>query len=164
MNYQHLWSTQPKAYGAGSLGRHMQRLERLSQPDAISQEAEDSHSDAHKIAVSQEAKSNPVLALRLIQQGKPYQQALQKLQSSARHFSRFTQRIMEKSYPGWECLDTEDQNMAAFQYSVLNNDSNGYHAGLKAALVAIEKFVEPLTLEDVLKLQSRHSSGENHNA
>lgn len=154
MNYQHLWSTQPQAYGAGSLGRHMQRLERLSQPDAISQEAEDSHSDAHKIAVSQEAKSNPVLALRLIQQGKPYQQAMQKLESSARHLSRFTQRIMAKSYPGWECLDTEDQNMAAFQYSMVNNDINGYHTGLKAALVVLDKFVEPLTLEDITRLSN----------
>lgn len=164
MNYQHLWSTQPKAYGAGSLGRHMQRLERLSQPETDVSPAVDSHSDAHKIAVSQEAKSNPILALRFIQQGKPYQQALQKLQSSARHLSRFTQRIMAKNYPGWECLDTEDQNMAAFQSSMLNNDSNGYHAGLKAALVAIDKFVEPLTPEDILKLQSRHSSGDNHYA
>lgn len=71
MNYQHLWSAQPQAYGAGSLGRHMQRLELLSQPAADVSPAIDSHSDAHKIAVSQEAKSNPVLALRLIKQGKP---------------------------------------------------------------------------------------------
>lgn len=164
MNYQHLWSAQPQAYGAGSLGRHMQRLERLSQPEADVIPAIDSHSDAHKIAVSQEAKSNPVLALRLIQQGKPYQQALQRLQSSARQLSRFTQLIMAKNYPGWECLDPEDQNMAAFQSSMLNNDSNGYHAGLKAALVAIERFVEPLAPEDILQMQSRHSSGDNHNA
>lgn len=149
MNYQHLWSAQPQAYGAGSLGRHMQRLERLSQPAANVSPAIDSHSDAHKIAVSQEAKSNPVLALRLIKQGKPYQQTLQKLQSSARHLSRFTQRIMAKSYPGWECLDTEDQNMAAFQYSMLNNDANGYHAGLKAALAALEKYIEPTTWEEI---------------
>ncbi|HFD2059297.1 TPA: hypothetical protein ACF2D8_000098 [Serratia marcescens] len=164
MKYQHLCSIQPKAYGTGSLGRHMQRLERLSQPEVDVIPAVDSHSDVHKIAVSQEAKSNPVLALRLIQQGKPYQQALEKLHSSARHLSRFTQRIMAKNYPGWECLDTEDQNMAAFQHSMLNNDSNGYHAGFKAALVALEKFVEPLTLDDVLKLQSRHSYGDNNHA
>ncbi|MBH1916876.1 MULTISPECIES: hypothetical protein [Serratia] len=152
MNYQHLCSIQPKAYGTGSLGRHMQRLERLSQAEVDVIPAVDSHSDAHKIAVSQEAKSNPVLALRLIQQGKPYQQVMQKLQSSTRHLSRFTQRIMAKSYPGWECLDTEDQNVAAFQYSMLHNDGNGYQAGLKAALVALDKFVEPLTLEDITRL------------
>jgi len=130
----------------------MQRLERLSQPKADAIPVVESHSDARKIAVSQEAKSNPVLALRLINQGKSYQQALQKLQFSASHLSRFTQRIMAKSYPGWECIDTEDQNMAAFQYSMLHNDGNGYHAGLKAALVALEKFVEPLTLEDITRL------------
>jgi hypothetical protein len=164
MNYQHLWPIQPKVYGVGSLGRHMQRLALLSQSEAENSLAEDGHSDAHKIALSQEAKNNPVLALRLIQQGKPYQQALQKLQSSVRHLSLFTKRVMEKSYPGWECLDTEDQNMAAFQHSRLNNDSNGYRAGLNAALVAVEKFVEPLTLEDILTLQRRDGSGGNNNA
>ncbi|WP_261279602.1 hypothetical protein [Serratia liquefaciens] len=56
---------------------------------------------------------------------------------------------MAKSYPGWECLDTEDQNMAAFQYSMLNNDANGYHAGLKAALAALEKYIEPTTWEEI---------------
>ncbi|MGP2734000.1 hypothetical protein [Serratia bockelmannii] len=152
MNYQHLCSIQPKAYGTGSLGRNMQRLERLSQAEVDVIPAVDSHSDAHRIAVSQQAKSNPVLALRLIQQGKPYQQAQQKLQSSARHLSRFTQRKMAKIQPGWECLDTEDQNMVAFQYSMLHNDDNGYHSGLKAALAAVEKFVEPLTLEDITRL------------
>ncbi|WP_447886442.1 hypothetical protein [Serratia fonticola] len=152
MNYQHLWPTQPKACGAGSLGRHMQRLERLPQPRTDIAPTEDSHSDAHNIAVSQEARNNPVLALQLIQQGEPCQQALQELESSVRHLSQFTQRVMAKNYPGWECLDAEDQNIAAFQYGTLSNDTNGYLAGLKAALVALDKYVEQPTLQDMNNL------------
>ena len=56
---------------------------------------------------------------------------------------------MENAYPGWELLDAEDQNMAAFQHSMINGDTNGYRAGFNAALSALEKFVEPITFDDI---------------
>ena len=164
INFQHLTPPQPDAQAYGFSGRRMQRMHRLQQSVEDGQPSECCHSDAHLIAVSKEAKQNPILAFHLIAEGIPHQRAIARLQGSVRQLSLFTRRAMAKVYPGWECLDTEDQNMAAFQYSLLNNDTNGYHAGLKAVLVAIEKFVEPLTLEDILQFQCRHSSGDNHNA
>ncbi|RYC38115.1 hypothetical protein [Pectobacterium zantedeschiae] len=118
------------------------------------QERQPQHSNAHWIAVSKEAKSNPILGLKLIKRGEPYQQAIDILSVSHRHLSHYTKRKMITAYPGWECLDTEDRNMAAFIYSSLNNDANGYHTGFNAALVALEKYVEPLTSEDFISISS----------
>jgi hypothetical protein len=39
--------------------------------------------------------------------------------------------------------------MAAFQHSMINGDTNGYRAGFNAALSALEKFVEPITFDDI---------------
>ena len=103
----------------------------------------------HLIAVSKEAKQNPIQAFHLIAEGIPHQQAIARLKGSARQLSRFTRRAMEKIYPGWEFLDAEDQNMAAFQHSMINGDTNGYRAGFNAALSALEKFVEPITFDDI---------------
>ncbi|MCW9276952.1 hypothetical protein N5I83_29520, partial [Klebsiella variicola] len=94
-------------------------------------------------------KQNPIQAFHLIAEGIPHQQAIARLKGSARQLSRFTRRAMEKVYPGWEFLDAEDQNMAAFQHSMINGDTNGYRAGFNAALSALEKFVEPITFDDI---------------
>ncbi|MDK7604270.1 hypothetical protein QP556_25250, partial [Citrobacter freundii] len=104
----------------------------------------------HLIAVRKEAKQNPIQALHLIAEGIPHQRAIALLQGSVRQLSRFTRRAMEKAYPGWELLDAEDQNMAAFQHSMINGDTNGYRAGFNAALSALEKFVEPVTFDDIV--------------
>ncbi|MEQ9903119.1 hypothetical protein [Pectobacterium aroidearum] len=124
------------------------------EPQAAEQERQSQHSNSHWIAVSKEAKSNPIFALKLIKRGEPYQQAIDILSVSHRHLSHYTKRKMITAYPGWECLDTEDRNMAAFIYSSLNNDANGYHAGFNAARVALEKYVEQLTVEDFLSISS----------
>ncbi|MBE8830216.1 hypothetical protein F3H65_30410, partial [Klebsiella quasipneumoniae] len=110
------------------------------------------HSDAHLIAVSKEAKQNPIQAFHLIAEGIPHQQAIARLKGSARQLSRFTRRAMEKIYPGWEFLDAEDQNMAAFQNSMINGDTNGYRAGFNAALLALEKYIEPVSMADMLSI------------
>lgn len=145
MNFQHLNKPQSDAQAYGFSGRRMQRMRQLQQ----SVEEEDLHSDAHLIAVSKEAKQNPIQAFHLIAEGIPHQQAIARLKGSARQLSRFTRRAMEKIYPGWEFLDAEDQNMAAFQHSMINGDTNGYRAGFNAALSALEKFVEPITFDDI---------------
>jgi len=110
---------------------------------------EEHHSDAHWIAVSREAKNNPVLALKLIKQGKPQKKAISILAASPRHLSEFTKRKMVKVCPGWECLDTEDRNMAAFIYSTTYDDGNGYLSGFRAAQNKIEKYIEPWNEEDI---------------
>lgn len=150
MNFQHLNPPQPDAQAYGFSGRRMQRMHRLQQSVEDGQSSECCHSDAHLIAVSKEAKQNPILAFHLIAEGSPHQRAIARLQVRARQLSQFTQRVMEKDYPGWELLDAEDQNMAAFQHSMINGDTNGYRAGFNAALSALEKFIEPVTYDDIV--------------
>lgn len=150
INFQHLNPPQPDAQTYGFSGRHMQRMHRLQQSVEDDQPPECRHSDAHLIAVSKEAKQNPIQAFHLIAEGSPHQRAIAILQGSVRQLSRFTRGAMEKAYPGWELLDAEDQNMAAFQHSMINGDTNGYRAGFNAALSALEKFVEPVTFDDIV--------------
>lgn len=150
MNFQHLNQPQHDAQAYDFSGRRMQRMHRLQQSVEEEQPSEASHSDAHLIAVSKEAKQNPILAFRLIAEGIPHQQAIVRLNGSVRQLSRFTRWAMEKVYPGWELLDAEDQNMAAFQHSMINGDTNGYRAGFNAALSALEKFIEPVTFDDIV--------------
>lgn len=149
MNFQHLNQPQHDAQVYGFSGRRMQRMHRLQQSVEEEQPSECRHSDAHLIAVSREAKQNPIQALHLIAEGIPHQRAIGRLQGSVRQLSLFTRRVMENAYPGWELLDAEDQNMAAFQHSMINGDTNGYRAGFNAALSALEKFVEPITFDDI---------------
>lgn len=150
INFQHLTPPQPDAQAYGFYGRRMQRMHRLQQSVEDEQSPECRHSDAHLIAVSREAKQNPILAFHLIADGFSHQRAIARLQGRARQLSKFTRRVMEKVYPGWEFLDAEDQNMAAFQHSMINGDTNGYRAGFNAALSALEKFVEPVTFDDIV--------------
>ncbi|ENC9861371.1 TPA: hypothetical protein ACNV0U_003007 [Klebsiella variicola] len=167
MNFQHLNPPQPDAQAYGFSGRRMQRMHRLQQSVEDEQPPECRHSDAHLIAVSKEAKQNPIKALHLIADGLPHQRAIARLQVRARQLSQFTQRVMEKVYPGWELLDAEDQNMAAFQHSMINGDTNGYRAGFNAALSALEKFVEPATYDDIadsimVRGRQGHGNGRHH--
>ena len=167
MNFQHLNPPQPDAQAYGFSGRRMQRMHRLQQSVEDEQPPECRHSDAHLIAGSQEAKQNPIQALHLIADGLPHQRAIARLQVRARQLSQFTQRVMEKVYPGWELLDAEDQNMAAFQHSMINGDTNGYRAGFNAALSALEKFVEPATYDDIadsimVRGRQGHGNGRHH--
>lgn len=149
MNFQHLNKPQSDAQAYGFSGRRMQRMRQLQQSVEEEELYECPHSDAHLIAVSKEAKQNPIQAFHLIAEGLPHQQAIASLKGSVRQLSLFTRRAMEKVYPGWEFLDAEDQNMAAFQHSMINGDTNGYRAGFNAALSALEKFVEPITFDDI---------------
>ncbi|UVW55881.1 hypothetical protein NYO12_28295 (plasmid) [Klebsiella variicola] len=167
MNFQHLNPPQPDAQAYGFSGRRMQRMHRLQQSVEDEQPPECRHSDAHLIAVSKEEKQNPIQALHLIADGLPHQRAIARLQVRARQLSQFTQRVMEKVYPGWELLDAEDQNMAAFQHSMINGDTNGYRAGFNAALSALEKFVEPATYDDIadsimVRGRQGHGNGRHH--
>ncbi|WJS17874.1 hypothetical protein QUR99_19315 [Escherichia coli] len=164
INFQHLTPPQPDAQAYGFSGRRMQRMHRLQQSVEDEQSLECRHSDAHLIAVSREAKQNPIQAFHLIREGTPHQKAIARLQGSVRQLSLFTRRTMEKFYPGWELLDAEDQNMVAFQYSMINGDINGYLSGFNAALLALENYVEPVNLEDMLSLQRRYQSKDIQNA
>ncbi|WP_134706261.1 hypothetical protein [Rahnella sp. CJA17(1/100)] len=142
---------------SGLFGRRspeQRRMLSLLGRDAQGDEPEklSAHSNAHQIAVSLQARNNPILALKLIERGEPANLAIEILTDSDRHLSSFTKRKMKAVCSGWECLDTEDRNLEAFTYSTHYQDSNGYHAGFKAALRALDKHVEPLTGEDFARL------------
>lgn len=87
INFQHLTPPQPDAQAYGFSGRRMQRMHRLQQSVEDGQPSECCHSDAHLIAVSKEAKQNPILAFHLIAEGIPHQRAIARLQGSVRQLS-----------------------------------------------------------------------------
>ncbi|MBC8951313.1 hypothetical protein [Xenorhabdus sp. TS4] len=56
---------------------------------------------------------------------------------------------------GWELLDGEDKNLEAFNYSLRTNDANGYQASLRAASEKLEKYIEPMTEDEIQALIQR---------
>jgi len=116
------------------------------------------YSAAHYIATSEQARHNPVLAFNLIKQNVSLKAALNRLEHSPRALSHFTVRKMEQICPGWELMTDEAQNLEAFHYGFRSNDSNGYTASIAAARVALDKFVEPYTIDD---FPLRTGNGDN---
>ncbi|MEQ5221393.1 hypothetical protein ABN242_04995 [Providencia alcalifaciens] len=132
---------------------------------SLSDEAEhnprEQHSEAHWIAVSQEAKNNPIYALKLIQRNVLHESAIARLAGSPRQLSQYTKRKMEATFAGWELLDDEDKNLAAFHNSLFNYDSNGYRASLRAASLKLEKYIEPMTEQELQALLKRIAERNN---
>lgn len=150
-SFAHLSPDTPRAQGY--TGRSlMYGATVASVSDKNATEHSRTHSDAHYIAESQEARNNPVYALSLIKRKVSYQAALKQLTGSPRHLSRYTTRKMEALHPGWELLDDEDKNMAAFRHSTQNSDSNGYTASLRAAGEKLAQYLEPMTEAEVQAL------------
>lgn len=158
-SFAHLSPDTPRAQGYA--GRRLMYRAAASVSDGPDTEHSRTHSDAHCIADSQEAKNNPVYALTLIKRNVPHQSAIEQLARSPRHLSRYTTRKMEALYPGWELLDDEDKNMAAFRYSTQNSDSNGYTASLRAAGEKLAQYLEPMTEAEVQALIRRTTQRHN---
>ncbi|MEY0765075.1 hypothetical protein AB7293_04890 [Providencia huaxiensis] len=135
---------------------------------SLSDEAEhnprEQHSEAHWIAVSQEAKNNPIYALKLIQRNVSHESAISRLTDSPRHLSQYTKRKMEAIFAGWELLDDEDKNLAAFNDSLFNDDSNGYRSSLRAASLKLEKYIEPMTEQELQALLKRIAEDMKRNS
>lgn len=148
LNFQ---ASAPQAGGRVRLSPEQRRM--LSIPSTAArvdeQDKQPVHSNAHRIAVSWQARNNPILALKLIDRGEPFERAIDTLEVSYRHLSEFTKRKMKTVCSGWECMDTEDRNQEAFTHSTTHQDRNGYRAGFDAALKALEKHIEPLMPEDI---------------
>lgn len=159
-SFAHLSPGTPRAQGYA--GRSlMYRAAAASVSNENATEHNRTHSDAHCIAESQEAKNNPVYALALIKRNVPYQSAIEQLTGSPRHLSRYTTRKMEALHPGWELLDDEGKNMAAFSHSTQNSDSNGYTASLRAAGEKLAQYLEPMTEAEVQALIRRTTQRHN---
>lgn len=142
-----LQSLRPVSRRSTEQRRALALLRGNSQPEDL--QAKPKHSNAHQIAVSQPAKNNPILALKLIDRGEPSERAIETLEASYRHLSNFTKRKMIAICSGWEFMDTEDRNQEAFTYSTTHQDSNGYLTGFNAALRLLDKHVQPFTPEDM---------------
>jgi len=138
------------------LARHYLRVNRVRNVAPVfsgdNEQPGPEHSDAHLIAVSPEGKSNPVMALSCISKGMDADRAIRLLSDSPRALSQFTIRKMQAVCAGWELMDAESQNMTAFSSSIASNDANGYVVSLNAAAKALEKYVEPLTMQEVVAL------------
>ncbi|PJI60773.1 hypothetical protein [Escherichia coli] len=106
---------------------------------------------AHCIATHPKARHNPVLAFHLIQSGANFAYADKQLNNSPRRLSGFTDRFMEKRVSGWELFSDEERNQAAFARSISFNDDNGYMASMRAAESAIQRYVIPLTLNEMVR-------------
>lgn len=136
------------------LARHYLRADRVRNMASVfaggNEQSAPVHSDAHRIAVSQEGKNNPVMALSCISKGMDADRAIRLLSDSPRALSQFTIRKMQAVCAGWELMDAENQNMTAFSSSMASNDANGYVASLNAADKALEKYIEPLTASDFI--------------
>lgn len=117
----------------------------------------------HHIATHPKARHNPVLAFRLIQSGTPFSEADEKLNNSPRILSLFTFRFMERRVSGWELFSDEERNLAAFTRSISFNDDNGYMASMRAAESALQRYVIPLTLNEMLR-KAKALYDERHQA
>ncbi|EHS3657140.1 hypothetical protein KV336_005070 [Escherichia coli] len=97
------------------------------------------HTREHNVSISEEAKSNPVLALRLLRTTDLKSSAIIKeLRNSPEAITAFTERYMTENSPEWEFVSDEDKARQAMIYSMGNDDSNGYSSGKTAALKVLD--------------------------
>ncbi|MGA7586040.1 MAG: hypothetical protein WCB03_08430 [Rouxiella badensis] len=123
------------------------------------------HSRKHNVAVSDEAKANPILAMRLLNDTDlSSKKIITQLADAPQALSKFTQNFMETSDPTWEFQDEEDQVLTALNYSNRHGDANGYRAGRERAARALEKLKEPLTDDEhqsFLEAMNRMANEDN---
>ncbi|HAG6509931.1 TPA: hypothetical protein ACHJ3T_001782 [Escherichia coli] len=97
------------------------------------------HTREHNVSVSEEAKSNPVLALRLLRTTDLKSSAIiKRLRNEPEAVTAFTERYMTENSPEWEFVSDEDKARQAMIYSMGNDDSNGYSSGKTAALKVLD--------------------------
>jgi hypothetical protein len=114
------------------------------------------HSRGHNVAVSNEAKENPILAIRLLNDTDlSSKKIIAQLADAPIALSKFTQNFMEQNDPTWEFQDEEDQAITALTFSTQHGDANGYKSGCDRASKALEKLVEPLTEDEHQSLMDR---------
>lgn len=107
------------------------------------------HSREHNVAVADEAKANPILAMRLLNDTDlSSKKIIARLADAPMALSKFTQNFMETNDPTWEFQDEEDQALTALTFSTQRGDANGYSAGRDRASKALAKLKEPLTEDE----------------
>ncbi|WP_447886443.1 hypothetical protein [Serratia fonticola] len=120
------------------------------------------HSREHNVAVSDEAKANPILAIRLLKDTDLSSKKIKaKLSLSPQALSKFTQNFMEENDPTWEFQSEEEKARTALTYSVNYSDKNGYSAASVSATKALKKMEEPLTEDELKALVERTTQLRN---
>ncbi|MCC8368266.1 hypothetical protein J8V57_18865 [Xenorhabdus sp. PB61.4] len=125
--------------------------EQDNQPEPIKK-----HSRGHNVAVSEEAKNSPVLAVKLLRETDLHSNKIKaKLRSEPEALSKFTSKYMEEHDPSWEFLDDEEKAFKAMTFSVNNGDANGYNQAKHHAVNALKKMEEPMTEDEIQSLIER---------
>jgi len=104
------------------------------------------HSRGHNVAVSEEAKQSPVLAVQLLRTTDLNSVKIRsRLSADPEALSKFTSSFMEDNEPGWEFLDEDEKAHSAQQFSLQNADKNGYRLSRERAVKTLKSMEEPLT-------------------
>lgn len=107
------------------------------------------HSREHFVAITEEAKASPVLAVRLLKTTDLSPKKITaRLRSAPEALSVYTKNFMEENDPTWEFQDDSERATTAQTYSLTHDDKNGYIAAKNRAVKALEKMVEPMTQEE----------------
>ncbi len=107
------------------------------------------HSREHFVAITEEAKASPVLAIRLLRTTDLTPKKIAaRLKSAPEALSAYTDKFMEENDPTWEFQDGRERAATAQTYSLTHDDKNGYIAAKNRAARALVKMVEPMTQEE----------------
>lgn len=109
------------------------------------------HTRGHNVAVSDEAKKNPVLAVKLLRSTKlSSSEIIRRLKEEPEAITAFTEKFMSENVPEWEFVSEEDKGKQAMAWSVRNDDKNGYNAGRNAARRVLDGMRDPyLTTKEI---------------
>ncbi|GAB2932203.1 hypothetical protein [Hafnia psychrotolerans] len=175
-SFKHLFSNNSKATaGTGPFGHLFSAstdapvpLDQTKQQEKVIIVAKPSqHSREHNVAVSDEAKANPILAMRLLNDTDlSSKKIVAQLADAPMALSKFTQNFMEANDPTWEFQDEEDQASTALTFSTQRGDTNGYMAGRNRAAKSLEKLKEPLTddeHQEFMETMRRMANEDNPN-
>lgn len=154
-NFSHLWGGRADA-SADIVDTDKQ------QSKAVSIAKPSQHSRSHNVAISDEAKASPILAIRLLKDTDLSSSKIKKrLAEDPEALSVFTQNFMEQGDPTWEFQDDEEKVLTALTYSSVNGDANGYLAARQSAIKALDKMVEPMTEDENQALIERTTQIRN---
>ena len=116
------------------------------------------HTRGHNVAVSDEAKKNPVLAVKLLRNTKlSSSEIIRKLKEEPEAITAFTEKFMSENVPEWEFVSEEDKGKQAMAWSVRNDDKNGYNAGRNAARKVLDGMHDPyLTTKEIERAREEY--------
>ncbi|MDE8742837.1 hypothetical protein PZA20_13530 [Pectobacterium polaris] len=150
-NFQHLLGG---SKAKGSNGNDVIQSADEKEPIKVARPGQ--HSREHNVAISDEAKENPILAIRLLKETELSSKKIKvKLVSAPQGLSVFTQKFMEENDPTWEFQDDEEKARTALTYSAHNGDQNGFNKARIGATKALKKMEEPLTDDELQALAVR---------